>query len=185
MPTVQLFLLAIGLSMDAFAVAVTLGLGVGKATWRNALVVGLYFGAFQAGMPLVGFFAAQGFAGYIRAFDTYVVFVLLVFLGGKMIHGAIGSGSDTPAVVSLAPRIMLPFALATSIDAMAVGISFAFLEVNVAAAVLLIGAVTLVISMAGVRIGSFFGERFKTKATVAGGLILIFIGVKVLVEGFL
>ncbi|MCL2605515.1 MAG: manganese efflux pump MntP family protein [Defluviitaleaceae bacterium] len=185
MPFIQLFLLAVGLSMDAFAVAVTLGLGLGKATWRKALTVGLYFGAFQAGMPLIGYFAAQGFADYIRAFDTYIVFALLAFLGGKMIHGALKGDPAGNTAVALTPRIMLPFALATSIDALAVGISFAFLYINIITAVVLIGVTTLVISMAGVKVGGLFGERFKTKAAIAGGIILILIGVKVLVEGLL
>jgi putative Mn2+ efflux pump MntP len=185
MPLIQLFLLAVGLAMDAFAVAVTLGLGMNKATWRNALTVGLYFGLFQAGMPLIGFFAARSFADYIRAFDTWVVFGLLAFLGGKMIYGAFKNNPDEPANLALTPRVMLPFALATSIDAMAVGISFAFLEVNIWFAVALIGAVTLVLSMVGIKIGGIFGERFKKKATVAGGVILVLIGARVLLEGFM
>jgi putative Mn2+ efflux pump MntP len=185
MPFLQLLLLAIGLAMDAFAVAVTLGLGMKKATLRNALVVGLYFGLFQAVMPLIGFFAALNFAGYIGTFDFWLVFGLLTFLGGKMVYGAFKNDPDAPNLVSLSPRILLPFALATSIDALAVGIGFALLEVNILFAVVLIGLITLIISMAGVKIGGLFGERFKAKATVIGGVILILIGVKVLVEGLM
>jgi putative Mn2+ efflux pump MntP len=176
-PLLQLVLLAVGLAMDAFAVAVTLGLGMGKPTLRQSLHVGAYFGIFQALMPLIGYFAARGFAVYIAAFDKWVVFALLTFLGGKMIYSAFKHDPDAPGAVILTPRIMLPFAVATSIDALAVGISFAFMYVNVVLAVVLIGAITLVLSVLGVRIGAIFGERFKTKATVAGGVILVLIGV--------
>jgi len=169
--------------MDAFAVAVTLGLGFGRTGWRKAMVVGLYFGIFQAGMPLIGFFAARGFADFVTTFDTWLVFAILAFLGGKMIVGALKDEADGPTVSGLGLRVMLPLALATSIDALAVGISFAFLEVNIFLAVLLIGVITLVISMAGVKIGGIFGERFKQKAAIAGGLILVIIGFSVLVEG--
>ncbi|MCL2203455.1 MAG: manganese efflux pump MntP family protein [Defluviitaleaceae bacterium] len=186
MPLAQLVLLAVGLSMDAFAVAVTLGLGIhggasGGGTLRRSVVVGAYFGFFQALMPLIGFFAARSFAQYIMAFDRYVVFALLAFLGGKMIYSAFKSDPDTRAD-TLSPHIMLPFALATSIDALAVGISFAFLYVNITVAVILIGVITFGVSAVGVKIGSVFGERFKTKATVAGGLILILIGLRVLLQ---
>jgi len=179
----QILLLAVGLAMDAFAVAVTLGLGLRKADWRGALVVGAYFGLFQAGMPLVGYFAGTLFADYITAFDTWLVFALLVFLGGKMLVGAFKAEGEAGGAASLAPRVMIPFALATSIDALAVGISFAFWQVHLVAAVVCIGVVTFALSAAGVKIGAHFGERYKTKATIAGGLILVGIGVWVLVEG--
>jgi len=179
----QILLLAVGLAMDAFAVAVTLGLGLRKADWRGALVVGAYFGLFQAGMPLVGYFAGTLFADYITAFDTWLVFALLVILGGKMLLGAYKAEEGTNNAPSLVPRVMIPFALATSIDALAVGISFAFWQINLFVAVIFIGVVTFVLSAAGVKIGAHFGERYKTKATVVGGLILIGIGVWVLVEG--
>ena len=182
MPLFQLIMLALGLSMDAFAVAVTLGLGMGKITLHKALIVGLYFGFFQAIMPVIGFFAARTFAQHIMAFDKWLVFALLVFLGGKMIVGAYKSDPDAPADVPLTVRIMLPFALATSVDALAVGISFAFLYVNVFLAVVLIGVITLGMSMAGVKIGGIFGERFKAKAAIFGGVILVLIGVSVLFE---
>jgi putative Mn2+ efflux pump MntP len=185
MPPLQLLLLAGGLSMDAFAVAVTLGLGMGKPSMGKAVTVGAYFGFFQGVMPLAGYFAARGFASYIMIFDTYVVFALLTVLGARMIYGAFKGDGSAPGVVALTPRIMLPFALATSIDALAVGISFAFFSILIVSAVLLIGAVTFILSAAGVKIGGFFGERFKTKAAVAGGVILILIGVKVLAEGLL
>jgi putative Mn2+ efflux pump MntP len=181
----EIILLAAGLSMDAFAVAVTLGLGMGKPTLRKAFTVGLYFGVFQAVMPVIGFFAARIFADSIMAFDSWLVFVLLTFLGGKMIVGAYKNDPAAPPVIVLAPRIMLPFALATSIDALAVGISFAFLHINILVAVVIIGVTTFAVSMAGVKIGGVFGERFKAKATITGGLILVLIGFKVLVGGLL
>jgi len=180
---VQILLLAVGLAMDAFAVAVTLGLGLRKADWRGALVVGAYFGLFQAGMPLLGYFAGTLFADYIAAFDKWLVFALLVFLGGKMLLGANKTEEESKGAASLVPRVMIPFALATSIDALAVGISFAFWQINLFVALAFIGVVTFVLSAAGVKIGAHFGERYKTKATIAGGLILIGIGVWVLVEG--
>ncbi|MCL2189067.1 MAG: manganese efflux pump MntP family protein [Defluviitaleaceae bacterium] len=184
MSVFQLVLLAVGLAMDAFAVAVTLGLGLGKTSLRDMFTVGAYFGIFQAVMPVIGFLAARWFANAVMTFDTWLVFALLTFLGGKMIISAREEEDETPAAVSLSAKIMLPFALATSIDALAVGISFAFLAVNVALAVVLIGVITLVVSMAGVKIGGVFGMRYKRKAALAGGVILILIGLRVLIEGF-
>jgi len=198
----ELFLLSIGLSMDAFAVAVSLGLTLSRADIKRALIVGAYFGAFQAGMPVIGYIAAIQFAERIVAFDHWIVFALLLFLGGKMIIGSLKKEKCTdrecpaakpckdrtcPAMnkeVSLKPAKMLPLALATSIDALAVGISFAVLQVNIVPAVSLIGVVTLVISMVGVKIGSIFGAKFKSKAGFAGGVILILIGVNVLLQHF-
>lgn len=184
MDAFQVILLAIGLSMDAFAVAVTLGLGLRKVTKRDIFTVGMYFGIFQGLMPLIGFYTARWFADAIMAFDTWLVFALLTFLGGKMIVSAVSDEDEVPVEISLTMKVMIPFALATSIDALAVGVSFAFLTVNVAFAVLMIGLITLFISMAGVKIGNVFGAKYKRKATLAGGLILILIGLRVLVEGF-
>ena len=184
MNLIELFVLAVGLSMDAFAVAICAGLTMPKATFKKALIVGLYFGVFQAGMPLVGYFAASLFADKITAYDHWIAFALLCFLGGKMIWESRkkeeASGEISEA--SLGPKKMLPLAVATSIDALAVGVSFAFLRVSIVPAVSFIGFTTLAISMAGVKIGNVFGRRFKSKAELAGGVILVLIGLKILIE---
>ena len=177
-----LFSLAVGLSMDAFAVAICTGLSKQKVTLRKALVVGIYFGAFQAGMPLIGFSVARLFADMIINFDHWIAFALLCFLGGKMILGSFKKTEQSEEEPSPGPKHMLPLAIATSIDALAVGVSFAFLQVNVILAVLVIGITTFVLSVAGVKIGNIFGMRFKSKAELAGGIILILIGLNILIE---
>lgn len=186
MSIIELFLIAVGLSMDAFAVSVCAGLSMAKATFKKAAVAGLYFGIFQAGMPLIGYYAATFFAGYIIAYDHWIAFALLCFLGGKMIAGGLRKGNcDEEAgstETSLKPAAMLPLAVATSIDALAVGVSFAFLKVSIIPAVTLIGITTFLLSIAGVKIGHMFGLRFKSKAEIAGGIILVLIGVKILLE---
>ena len=196
-------MLAVGLSVDAFAVAVCAGLTMLKINMKKALIIGLYFGLFQAVMPLIGYFAATWLADRIVSYDHWVAAALLWFLGGKMILGSFkkeccpdrrcpsGTCDDRPcpggkkpdfAEASVRPAKMLPLALATSIDALAVGVSFAFLRVSIVPAVLFIGIATFAISLAGVKIGNVFGTRFKSKAELAGGVILILIGVKILVE---
>jgi putative Mn2+ efflux pump MntP len=182
MNLIELLLLAVGLSMDAFAVAVCAGLTMKKAALKKMLAVGLYFGVFQALMPLIGYLTAALFADQIISYDHWIAFVLLCFLGGKMIFGSFKKEDRQDEETSLKPAKMLPLALATSIDALAVGVSFAFLRVSIAPAVLFIGITTLVISMIGVKIGNVFGTKFKSKAELAGGFILIFIGLKILIE---
>jgi len=199
---VELFLLAIGLSMDAFAVAVSIGLALAKTRIKKALIVGLYFGFFQGIMPLIGYFAASRFAGRITAYSHWIAFALLAILGGKMIIGSFKkercsdrtcsaqpcSDRQCPAQekeASLKPKEMLPLALATSIDALAVGVSLAFLYVSILPAVSLIGVMTFAISFVGVRIGNIVGAKFKSKATFAGGVILVLMGLWVLVEQLL
>ena len=177
-----LFALAIGLSMDAFAVAICLGLSGVRTTFKRAAVVGLYFGVFQAVMPLIGFAVANLFANMIVAFDHWIAFGLLSFLGGKMILGSYKRETHTETDVSLSPKHMFPLAVATSIDALAVGVSFAFLQVDIISAVLFIGITTFILSAAGMKIGSIFGARFKSKAELAGGIILVLIGVNILLE---
>ena len=200
---IELFLLAVGLSMDAFAVAVCAGLTMPKATIKNSIVIGMYFGVFQAVMPVIGYLIAALFANQIVSYDHWIAFALLCFLGGKMIIGSFKKEGcpdrDCPAETcndrscpggkrpdnkeaSLKPAQMLPLALATSIDALAVGVSFAFLRVSIVPAASFIGIVTLVISMFGVKIGKVFGMRFKSKAELAGGIILTLIGLKILLE---
>jgi putative Mn2+ efflux pump MntP len=180
MHIIELFILAVGLSMDAFAVAVCAGLGLKRVTFREALTVGLYFGVFQAAMPLIGYLAAALFADKIIAYDHWIVFALLCYLGVRMIVGSLKRDGNIAKDVSLGPAYMLPLAVATSIDALAAGVSFAFLRADIVPAVLLIGATTLVLSAAGVGVGSVFGLRFKSRAELAGGVILILMGLKVL-----
>jgi len=183
MTLIELFIIAVGLSMDAFAVAICIGLTLRRFTLRKALTVGLYFGIFQAGMPLIGYLTGTLFAAEIRAYDHWFAFVLLGFLGGKMIWGSLQKEDvKTEEEAHLGLKTMIPLAVATSIDALAVGVGFAFLEVNIVPAVVLIGIATLTLSMTGVKIGNVFGLRFKSKAEFAGGLILILMGTKILVE---
>lgn len=180
----ELIIIAVGLSMDAFAVAVCKGLALRKITFGNALTVGVYFGAFQAIMPIAGFFIASLFAESIRRFDHWVAFALLVLIGSNMIRESLNREScpNEPPKTVLRFSAMLILALATSIDALAVGVTFAFLKVNIAAAAAIIGVTTLLISMAGVKIGAVFGQRYKSKAEFAGGIILILMGLKILLE---
>lgn len=180
----ELFLIAVGLSMDAFAVSICTGLTMKKSTLGKAVTVGLYFGIFQAAMPLAGYFIGYLFADMIMVFDHWVAFALLSIIGGKMIMESLHDDSFTSCTqeASLAPKAMLPLAVATSIDAMAVGVFFAFLKVDILPAVFFIGIVTFVISMTGVKLGNVLGVKFKSKAEVAGGVILILIGLKILLE---
>lgn len=184
MSIIELILIAIGLSMDAFAVSICSGLTMSRVTIKKAAIVGLYFGIFQGGMPVIGYLAATLFAESIIAYDHWVAFVLLGFIGGKMIIGSLRKEEDHDGdkETSLSPKTMLPLAVATSIDALAVGVSFAFLQINIVPAVTLIGVTTFLISMLGVKIGNMFGLRFKSKAEFAGGVILILLGVKILLE---
>ena len=177
----ELFLLAVGLAMDAFAVAVCKGLSIQKLKLRHALLVGLWFGVFQALMPAVGYLLGSAFAGLVQAVDHLVAFILLGIIGGNMIReGVKGDAEDCDP--SLAFGTMLMLAVATSIDALAVGITFAFLNVPILAAVAFIGVVTFVISALGVKIGNLFGARYKSKAEIFGGAVLILIGAKILLE---
>jgi putative Mn2+ efflux pump MntP len=178
-----IILVALGLSMDAFAVSVCIGLAAEKASVKKALIVGLYFGVFQALMPLIGYFLGTQFADKITAFDHWIAFGLLCFIGGKMIVESFRKKEESfSGEPSLAPAAMLPLAIATSIDALAVGVTFAFLQIDIVTAALEIGLITLVLSMAGVKIGNAFGTKLKSKAEIVGGAILILIGVKILFE---
>lgn len=176
----ELFLLAVGLSMDAFAVSVCKGLSVKKLKPRHVLLAGLYFGGFQALMPVIGYFAGSCFSDLIASYDHWVVFVLLVLIGSNMIKESFGNEETLNASFSV--RNMLLLAVATSIDALAVGVSFAFLQVNIIYAAGFIGIITFVLSAAGIKIGNVFGSRYKSRAELAGGIILILIGLKVLLE---
>ncbi|MBQ8861997.1 MAG: manganese efflux pump [Clostridia bacterium] len=186
MSTLELFIIAVGLSMDAFAVAICKGLSVKKLKFRHMLIVGLYFGAFQGLMPLAGYFLGKQFQDYIIAFDHWVAFVLLSIIGINMIREAVKGDDcdcDCDCDCSFGVKAMLPMAVATSIDALAVGVTFGLMpDVNIGFAVLFIGVITFVLSAVGVKIGNVFGAKFKAKAELAGGIILILMGAKILVE---
>ena len=182
MSLLELFILAVGLSMDAFAVSVCKGLALGKIRIKHMLTVGAWFGGFQALMPLVGYFLGSRFEQYIRSFDHWVAFVLLAAIGGNMIREALSNKEEEEADASLAFKTMLLMAVATSIDALAVGITFAFLQVRIIPAVLFIGVTTFLLSAAGVKVGSLFGEKYKKRAELTGGVILVLLGVKILLE---
>ena len=178
----ELLVIAVGLSMDAFAVSVCKGLSVRRATPRHALCVGLYFGGFQALMPLIGYFLAGLFAEYVQSVSGVIAFVLLSFIGGGMIREALSSEEEKQND-SFSPRTMLPLAVATSIDALATGVTFAVLEeVNIWAAVSMIGVITCALSAAGLKIGNAFGSRYEKKAELFGGCVLVLMGVKILLQ---
>lgn len=187
MSLIELFILALGLSMDAFAVSICKGLSMRKITLKNSGIVGLYFGGFQAGMPLIGYFLGLQFKDYIMSVDHWIAFILLGYLGLKMIQEALSKDDgDIESIQSekemLSFKNMSVLAIATSIDALAVGITLAFLQVNIVPAVTFIGIVTFLLSMVGVKIGNVFGVKYKSKAEFAGGIILIGMGIKILLE---
>ena len=186
MGLIELFLIAVGLSMDAFAVSVCKGLAMPKCTFKRAAIVGLWFGGFQALMPAIGYILGAQFQETIASIDHWIAFVLLALIGGNMIHEALDNDEEE-ADASLDVKTMFLLAVATSIDALAIGITFAFLKVNIIPAVCFIGIVTFIISFAGVKIGNIFGARYKNKAEIVGGVILILLGLKILLEhlGFL
>ena len=186
MGLIELFLIAVGLSMDAFAVSVCKGLAMPKCTFKKAAIVGLWFGGFQALMPAIGYVLGAQFQETIASIDHWIAFVLLALIGGNMIHEALDNDEEE-ADASLDVKTMFLLAVATSIDALAIGITFAFLKVNIIPAVCFIGIVTFIISFAGVKIGNVFGARYKNKAEIVGGIILILLGLKILLEhrGFL
>ena len=183
MSILELFLLAVGLSMDAFAVAVCKGLAMERADLKRAAAVGIWFGGFQFIMPIVGYFLGSQFSSYIEAYDHWIAFGLLALIGANMIKEALSKDSGAERTgPSLAFKVMLVLAVATSIDALAVGVSFAFLQVRILPASAFIGVTTLLLSMLGTKIGSIFGTRYKSGAEIVGGAILILLGVKILLE---
>ena len=181
MGLLDLFVTAVALSMDAFAVSVSKGLSVKRVRLKHGLITGAYFGGFQALMPLIGFFLASSFAEYIKRFDHWIAFGLLVLIGANMLREAL-SKEEEEMNDSFSVKTMLPLAIATSIDALATGVSFAVTDTNIWLAISLVGATTFAFSAAGVKIGNAFGLKYKSKAEVIGGLILILMGVKILVE---
>lgn len=185
MGLVSIVLLAVSLAMDAFAVAICKGLAMQKLSVRNMVIVGAWFGTFQALMPTIGYFLGSAFEDKITAIDHWVGFALLAIIGINMIRESRECDCEAEANAndSLEVKEMFMLAVATSIDALAVGITFAFVEMNVLLAVILIGVITFTISMFGVKIGNVFGTKYKSKAEFAGGTVLIFLGVKMLLEG--
>lgn len=181
-----LLLMGVGLSMDAFAVSICKGLSMRKVNKKQCLVIGLFFGGFQALMPFIGWVLGSQFEQYITSIDHWIAFILLGFIGGKMVVEAIREKDEAVEVGKMDPpqdfKEMFILAIATSIDALAVGITFAFLQVPIVEAVSIIGITTFVISVIGVYVGNFFGNRYKKKAELAGGIILILIGLKILLE---
>lgn len=182
MGIIELFILAVGLSMDAFAVSVCKGLSLGKIKIKHMCIAGLWFGGFQALMPLIGCLLGSNFSELVAKYDHWIAFVLLALIGGNMIKEALGKEEDNMDN-SMGFKAMLLLAIATSIDALAVGVTFAFLDVSIVPAISFIGVVTFVLSAIGVKVGSLFGYKYKSKAELCGGIILILLGIKILLEG--
>ena len=181
MGLIELFLIAVGLSMDAFAVSICKGLSVRKARPAHMLCVGVYFGGFQALMPTLGYLLGTQFASLIASIDHWIAFVLLAFIGGNMVREAL-SHEEECLDASFSVKTMIPLAVATSIDALATGVTFAFLRVNIVPAVLFIGLTTFVLSALGLKIGNVFGAKYKARAELFGGVVLILMGCKILLE---
>lgn len=181
MSTYELFIIAVGLSMDALAVSICKGLSMAKMSWKKAVIIGIWFGGFQALMPLIGYLLGAQFESKITAFDHWIAFILLGLIGGNMVREGL-SGEEENTDDSISIKSMLPLAIATSIDALAIGVTLAFLRVTIFSAVSFIGVVTFLLSMVGVKVGNVFGAKYKSKAEIVGGIILILMGVKILVE---
>lgn len=180
MSVIEIVLIALSLAMDAFAVSICKGLSVYKMKPKYALIAGTYFGVFQALMPVVGFFLGKQFESLITSVDHWIAFALLGIIGANMIRESRKESEEVNSSFSF--KAMLPLAVATSIDALAVGITFAFLKVNIALSAGIIGVITFIVSAAGVKIGNVFGAKFKSKAELAGGMVLILMGLKILLE---
>ena len=182
MSILEILLLGIGLSMDAFAVSICKGLSTKKLQFKHYLIIGAWFGGFQALMPLTGYFLGSQFSGYIEQFDHWIAFVLLALIGFNMIKESREEEEEEKPYAGVNFKELLILAVATSIDALAVGVTFAFLQVNIVPAITIIGCTTFVISIAGVYVGNVFGSRYKSRAELTGGVILILIGLKILLE---
>ena len=182
MGLLEIILIAISLAMDAFAVSICKGLSMKKMDWKKAIIIALYFGLFQGGMPLIGYVLGVGFEESIKFIDHWIAFGLLAFIGGNMIKEALSKKEDEEVDDSVDFKTMVVLAIATSIDALAVGVTFAFLNVNIILAVSLIAIITLIISCFGVKLGNVFGDKYEKKAELAGGIVLVLIGLKILLE---
>ena len=181
MNIIEILLIGIGLAMDAFAVAVCKGLSIKKLNLNKMLTVGLYFGFFQGLMPIIGYFLGTSFGNVITKLDHWISFILLILIGGNMINESFEKTSET-SNDKVNFKTMIPLAIATSIDALAIGITFAFLRVNIVFSTLIIGITTFVLSVIGIKLGNRFGNKYEKKAQFIGGLILIIIGLKILLE---
>ena len=181
MSLIELFILAVGLSMDAFAVSVCKGLSLGKIKPKHMCIAGAWFGGFQALMPLMGYFLGSFFADKITKYSHWIAFILLVIIGANMVREAFGEEERLDA--NMNPASMFLLAIATSIDALAVGVTFSFESINIFMAISIIGLTTFIIASAGVYIGHVFGNKYEQKAQITGGIILILIGIKILIEG--
>jgi len=182
MNLLEIILIAIGLSMDAFAVSITLGLSVEKPKTREILTPGIFFGFFQALMPITGYFAGFYFASKVDEFAPWIAFVLLGVIGGNMIRESLSKNEEKHNEASFQFLKMLVLAIATSIDALAVGVTFAFFKINIFKAALIIGFITFLLSMVGVKTGNIFGAKYKSKAEFAGGAVLVLLGIKIIIE---
>ena len=186
MTLLELFLIGVGLSMDAFAAAICQGLFMTRIKWGHALTVGLYFGGFQALMPFIGWMLGSQFADRIQQYDHWIAFILLVLIGGNMIREALSGDEEDAAQAETDLRLdhkkLFLMAIATSIDALAIGVTFAFLETAILPAIGIIGCTTFCISVAGVAVGCWFGARYKKRAEITGGAILVLLGIKILLE---
>ena len=180
MGLLELFVIAVGLSMDACAVSICKGLSLGKIKLKHMVIAGLWFGGFQGLMPAIGYFVGSIFADKITAIDHWIAFVLLAFIGGSMIKESFEKEEELDSCMD--PKCMFILAVATSIDALAMGVTFAFLKVSIVWSVLFIGVVTFVLSAIGIKIGSIFGAKYKSKAELAGGIVLMLMGLKILLE---
>ena len=181
MSLLTLFVTAVGLSMDAFAVAICKGLAMKKLSWKKTLIIGLWFGGFQALMPTTGYLLGKRFEHYVTAIDHWIAFVLLVLIGANMVKESF-SKEEESSNDSVDFKTMFLLAIATSIDALAVGVTYAFLQVRIVPAVSFIGIITFTLSIIGVKIGNVFGLKYKSKAELTGGIILIVMGIKILLE---
>ena len=182
MSFVEILLIGIGLSMDAFSVSICKGLTTKRFSWKMALICGLWFGFFQALMPMIGYFLGAQFEQFITSVDHWIAFGLLFLIGANMIREALSKKTENVSDADLGFKTMLLLAIATSIDALAVGISFACIQVKIWSSVLIIGVTTFLFSILGVKIGNVFGSRFEKSAGIIGGIILILIGLKILLE---
>lgn len=181
MGILEIFLIGVGLSMDAFAVSVCKGLSMKKLDWKKAIIIALYFGVFQAVMPVIGYFLGTTFENLVTQIDHWIAFILLGIIGANMIKETLGKESEN-SNDKVDFKTMIVLAIATSIDALAVGITFAFLKTEILSAVTMIGIITFILSLIGVKIGNKFGDKYEKKAEFLGGVILILIGVKILIE---
>lgn len=181
MGVLELLLLSLGLAMDAFTVSICKGISMRKMNWKKAIIIGLYFGGFQALMPTLGYFLGTAFQSLVTSVDHWIAFVLLGIIGGEMIKESFEIDSENQND-DVSFKTMIILAIATSIDALAVGVTFAFLNVNLGLAVSLIGIITFILAVAGTKIGNRFGDKYEKKAEFVGGVILILLGVKILLE---